>query len=712
MGDPRGLYTVPGDDLVGEVLIPAMSSSSSVDCMAGFFSSAAFRYVAYGLAAFINETTGTFRLLISPLLSEDDRRALKEAVEQPENVLVRAATSLFDNARLSPSALEHHSLDCLSYLLAAKRLELRFVLMAEGGMFHPKVWVFSDHDDLLVAHGSSNPTPSGLVFNFEVVSIDWSWTSPDARARAMGFVEIFEKLWSGKEPATLTVDVSSGLELANPNPANPPSIDDFWRAWHSDATAGLAPALPIGQPLPEPIHVDHVRERLRTPLGLVWEQGEFAHQGKAVVAWESAGRRGLLAMATGSGKTATALVCAARLAEARVPLLVVIAAPYRPLVSQWAEAVRDFGVAPLPLEAATGRARNACLHQAIQRLNLAVSDVEVAVITHDYLVSRDFAAVLTQIPQGVTTLLVADEVHNLGRPQFLARPPERFVYRLGLSATPVLQYNEPGTRAISAFFGDMVFEFSLSDAIGVCLVPYNYYLHPVDLTDGELTAWEELTERLIRAGFVGRDSGVADNTLNPEVLALLVKRRSVLEGAVGKIQALMDILEREGLDHLRHTLIYCSDKRPEQLTTVNARLLEAGVFVRQLTAEETADRSRTAQILNDFAVARYQVLTCKRVLDEGVNIPQVKQAFLLASSTVRRQWIQRRGRILRRYDAIDKRMAYLHDFLVVPPNTNTPAGRAILAQELERARAFAELSANSGSPDGAFATMEIYASQV
>jgi superfamily II DNA or RNA helicase len=138
---------------------------------------------------------------------------------------------------------------------------------------------------------------------------------------------------------------------------------------------------------------------------------------------------------------------------------------------------------------------------------------------------------------------------------------------------------------------------------------------------------------------------------------------------------------------------------------VNQRLLESGVFVRQLTEEETGSRATTRQILDDFAKGHYQVVTCKRVLDEGVDIPQVTQAFLLASSTVRRQWIQRRGRILRQCSSIGKRIAHLHDFVVVPPYLSSRSGMAILILDFERTRAFAELAENSGSDDGPFVVM-------
>lgn len=705
----RPLYTVPGDDLIGDVLVPAMASCGSVRCMAGYFHSSALRHLAPGLAAFVNGTDGTCRLLISPALDDDDRAALRSATADPSGVIARAARTVLDDAGLSASALEQHTLDCLAYLLATGRLFIKFVLMPDGGMFHPKVWLFKSGADVLAVHGSSNATTAGLLFNFEAVSIDRSWSGSEALDRVVTLEGVFERLWQGEEPSTLTIDLPAGLTLADRlGRLNvPPTIDDFWRAWHADAAAGRVSPLPAGHGLPSVNPAFFGEDVLTIPSGLQWQSGPFAHQGRAVAAWEAAEGKGLLSMATGSGKTVTSLICAARLQDSsRSPLLVVVAAPYRPLVEQWSDEVRDFGVEPANLSRLSGHERVRVAQEAIMRLERKVTRVEAIVMTHDFLLSDLFHEVLTAIPDGVATLLIADEVHNLGRPRFLARPPERFEYRLGLSATPVLQYNEEGTQAIAGFFGETVFEFSLADAIGICLVPYNYYLHPVELGSDEEDQWNELTEKLIRAGFRGSDDGTSEGALSPEVVALLVKRRSVLEGAVAKIPALVAQLKAEGLDDVHNTLVYCSDKRPEQLIAVNRALMDAGMFVRQITAEETVDRRRTAEILQDFAFGRYQVITCKRVLDEGVDLPQVRTAYLLASSTVRRQWVQRRGRILRRCDAIDKKLAHLHDFLVVPSDPTSPSGRAILRQELDRARAFAELSANAGDRGGAFATME------
>jgi len=706
LGGRPSIYTVPGDDLVKEILIPAMSSCDTLRCMAGYFHSSALRHLAPGLAAFVNGTRGTFRLLISPVLDDADRETLRSARTDPERILREAYERVFTAAQLDPSAIEQHTLDCLGYLLASNRLAVRFVLMPDGGMFHPKVWIFKRDTDLVVVHGSSNVTTAGLLFNFEAVSVERSWASDEAHERSVRLAEVFERLWVGEEERTLTLDLSDGIALASRLPASDraPTIDDYWQAWHEDAANGLAPPLPKGHhvPAPNPLYLDDLS--LTIPSGLAWEHGPFAHQACAVAAWEAAEGRGLLSMATGSGKTITSLVCASRLQQAHSPLLVVIAAPYKPLVEQWATEVEAFGVRPLDLARMSGADRLTAILDAVRRLERDLSGVEVVVVTHDFLVSDALYSILDELPSKVTSLLIADEVHNLGRPRFLARPPEQFDYRLGLSATPVLQYNEAGTEAIALFFGPTVFEFSLADAIGVCLVPYNYHLHPVQLERDEEEVWEELTAKLRRAGFRGVDDG-SNGSLSPKVLALLVKRRAVLEAAVAKVTSLVSLLTGQGIDAVKHTLVYCSDKRPEQLLTVNRMLMDEGFFVRQITADETSNRARTQQILDDFAIGNYQILTCKRVLDEGVDLPQVRTAFLLASSTVRRQWVQRRGRILRRCDAIDKRLAYLHDFLVVPTDPTSATGRAILQQELERGRAFAELAANAGDLEGPFAVM-------
>ena len=193
---------------------------------------------------------------------------------------------------------------------------------------------------------------------------------------------------------------------------------------------------------------------------------------------------------------------------------------------------------------------------------------------------------------------------------------------------------------------------------------------------------------------------------------LLRQRRLVLETASSKVEALKSLIEAQNPRNIRHALVYATDKDPEQLKVVNSLLADRGFLFHQLTQEETASRDRTNSILSSFQDGIIQILTAKRVLDEGINIPQIKLAYLLASTTVRRQWIQRRGRLLRNCKAIDKTHAVIHDFVVVPPlnavATRQPDrdSRQIVRFELNRLWEFARLSRNGPAPDGPYDAVE------
>jgi superfamily II DNA or RNA helicase len=703
------VYSVPRDDLVNEVMIPALGASQSVSCMVAFFESAALGHLAPGLAPFIGATKGQMRLLASPMIPAVDQAAIREAIADPAAVIERAAHLLFTEAKMSSAALARHTYDCLAYLVATGRLAMRIVLMRSGRLFHPKVWVFHDGADFAVVHGSSNFTSPGLLWNYETVSVERPWKGADTLEKATKFARLFEVLWRAEDDDALVVDLPEAVRralLRDGEHRTPPTIEEFWAAWLEDADRGLAPPVPNAAVLRQAVFFNQAPAQLHIPAGLMYDSGPFAHQGEAVRAWEDAGRRGILAMATGSGKTITALVAAARAQADERRLFLVIAAPYRPLIDQWDEEVKRFGVDPLPLAGMSAEAMQWRLDTAVRSLEVGASVTEVAVVTHDFLSGDPFRTWFKTVSPDVRTMLIADEVHNLGRPSFIADPPERFDLRLGLSATPERQYDPDGTRCLMQFFGAPVFEFPLRKAIGTCLVPYNYHLHTVDLEQDEFEEWLRLTERLRAIGFEGDPDAGDSGPLSPEVTMLLIKRRAVLEKARGKVDALRTLLRRAKPERMRHVLIYTSDKGDEQMQDVN-RLLgnELRVLFHQLTAEETANRRGMRMLLQRFAEGEFQALTCKRVLDEGVDLPEVATAYLLASSTVRRQWIQRRGRILRRCDRIGKTIAHLHDFLVVPPDSDPKAARTILRQELDRAREFSVLAGNSGDDDGPFSVM-------
>lgn len=685
--DIRPLYMLPDDPVTEEVLIPCFQSTTQVDCMMGFFSSEVLVSLAPGLATFINCSQESFRLIISPLLRAEDKDAIEEGVASPETV----ASTVLKDIIVTEDLVEQHTLKCLSWLLRNGRVKIKIALMKDA-LFHPKVWLFRGDGDVIAAHGSSNMTDAGIRKNIEQISISKSWADPTQRYITEKFCDQFKRLWENEDDSCIVVEMPQAIRdslLQTYRSDNPPAETDLRTLYHRAAgTIKESPETYDSFEFP--------RTSFAIPSGLRFGDGPFEHQGKAVSAWCEASYRGILEMATGSGKTIAAMICAHRLYEEHNPLLIVVAAPYVPLIQQWCDEIVPFGLKAVNLTESHGaRGRSRELSRIKRRFRTGTSDVEIVVVSHRTLCDSGFKDEIAKFD--CTTLLIADEVHNLGSTGFITDLPSFFDYRLGLSATPIRQYDEQGTEIVFSFFGPVVFQFTLEEAIGRCLVEYDYYVHPVELTNDEMDKWYEITEK-IKANAWRSEHEAPDEYLTK----LLRDRRAILETAENKIAALETVLIHEGLRTLRHTLIYASDKAPQQLDDVNALLKAHGILFHQLTYEETGNRDKTKQIIRSFQEGTLHVLTAKRVLDEGVNIPQIEKAFILASTTVERQWVQRRGRLLRTCRETGKTHSEIHDFIALPPGQNNIDGdaRTLIRSELLRVREFANLARNAGRTDG------------
>ena len=689
----RPLYMLPSDPLVEEVLIPGFQVADKVNCMVGFFSSEVLASLAPGLATYISGSENSFQLIISPLLRAEDRAAIEDGVRSAEEV----ADKILEELIVTEDLLQQHTLKCLSWLLREHRIEIKIVLMKDA-LFHPKVWLFENREDVIAAHGSSNVTHAGIRKNIEQIAISRSWQDPNQRYITDKLCYEFGRLWENKDDSCLVIPMPKAVRqrLLRTYSSEAPPTEDELRALYRRAVGvsekleryELAPMRNAGFAIPD---------------WLRYEDGPFEHQGRAVTAWCESGYRGVLEMATGSGKTIAAMISAFRLYEGHKPLLIAVAAPYVPLIEQWCDEIVPFGLNPVNLTVAGSATKRASeLQKLKRRLRTGLSDVEAVVVSHDTLCTPEFFAAVEGFD--CTRLLIADEAHNLGRPSFINHPPEFFEYRLGLSATPIRQYDEEGTEALFQYFGGVAFRFTLEEAIGQCLVEYDYYLHPVYLTESEMDEWFDLT------GKIKQNTWRSEDGKPDEYLAKLLRdRRALLEMASGKISALTALLDEEDTGNLRHTLIYASDKGPDQLDNVNRLLRDMNILFHQLTAEETASRDQTKRIIRSFQDGEIQVLTAKRVLDEGVNIPQICKAFILASTTVERQWVQRRGRLLRTCSAIGKTHSVIHDLLALPPGMEEgldPDARTLVRSELHRAQEFARLARNAGRPDGPLAIID------
>ena len=687
--DIRPLYILPKDPATEDVLIPCFQSATHVDCMMGFFSSEILVSLAPGLATFINCADESLRLIISPLLRPEDKTVIAEGVAFVEDIVNTA----LEDFVVTENAIAQHTLKCLSWMLRHGRVEIKVALMKDA-LFHPKVWLFHEGDDVIAAHGSSNMTYAGIQRNIEQMSISKSWEDGNQYYITEKLCDQFKQFWTNYDETCTVIPIPQAIKenlLKTYNSDIPPTEDDFHTLYKqaTDAMAESPATYDFGR---------SSRPSFTIPSYLEFEEGDFEHQGRAITAWCEAGYQGILEMATGSGKTIAAMICAHRLYKVEKPLLIVVAAPYIPLIQQWCDEISPFGLKPVNLTEVNGaKGRAAELNRLKRRLRFDSSNVEIIVVSHRTLCNSEFKTELETF--NCKTLLIADEVHNLGSEGFITEPPNFFDYRLGLSATPIRQYDEDGTEQLLEFFGPIVFQFTLEEAIGRCLVGYEYYVHPVELTDDEMERWYELTEKIGKNAWRQENGDIDDEY----ILKLLRDRRALLENAENKIAVLENVLtQREDFTKLRHTLIYASDKAPQQLKDVNALLNRHSVLFHQLTHEETPDRKKTAQIIQSFQEGTLRVLTAKRVLDEGVNIPEIEKAFILASTTVERQWVQRRGRLLRTCSKTGKTHSEIHDFMALPPdldNIDTRA-RALIESELKRIQAFAYLAKNFGRPDG------------
>ena len=345
--------------------------------MVGFFSSEVLASLAPGLATYISSSQNSFRLIVSPLLRPDDKEAIENGLKSEEEV----ADEILEKLIVTEDLLQRHTLKCLSWLIREGRIEIKIALMRDA-LFHPKVWLFKSNKDILAAHGSSNMTYSGIRKNIEQVAISKSWEDPIQEYTANKFAEQFHVLWDDKEDNCTVVPMSKAIQqrivrsYSSNIPPNETELRDLYRR-----------ATEISEE-PESYEIlsSVLADLFAIPKGLRFEDGPFEHQGKAVKAWCEARYRGILEMATGSGKTITSMICAYRLYKSHKPLLIVVAAPYVPLIEQWCEEILLFGLKPINLTIVGNATKRGVELQKLKRqLSTGISDVKVIVVSHDNL---------------------------------------------------------------------------------------------------------------------------------------------------------------------------------------------------------------------------------------------------------------------------------------------------------------------------------------
>jgi DNA phosphorothioation system restriction enzyme len=421
------------------------------------------------------------------------------------------------------------------------------------------------------------------------------------------------------------------------------------------------------------------------------------YQQQVVKNWFANKGRGTLKMATGSGKTITALAVAAALYEQIQLEALIVVCPYRHLVQQWGRECRKFGLQPILAYESVKQWQSDLSNQLIN-LRLELQPFVTVITTNATLTSQGFQSQLGSFPK--KTLLIGDEAHNLGAERLAKSLPKTVGLRLGLSATPERYFDDRGTQALFDYFGEVLEpEFTLADAINQgALVHYRYYPILVELTDEEALEYARLSVKIGQAIAIG---GADDD--NENLTLLLSKRARLIGAAENKIPALRSLMKSR-LD-TDHTLFYCGDGSVEDAVAqetlrqleVVTRLLgsELGYRVNTYTAETSLDERE--DLRQQFETGELQGLVAIRCLDEGVDIPAIQTAVILASSSNPRQFVQRRGRILRRH--ANKQRAELFDMIVIPPDLGRESlevERKLLEKELQRFAEFADLADNAG----------------
>lgn len=653
-------------DLTSMFFTPLLSSSLRYDRGVGYFSSGWLRINCNGMVVFA-ANTGRARWVTSPILDEEDWEALLAGNNARSDPILRAV--LERNIASFAETTDQDTLSTLAWMVADEIITFKLALPCEKldqGDFHDKFGIFTDaYGNQISFNGSYNDSIKGTR-NYESIKIFRSW-QPVFADLVQADVLRFEKLWSNLDPNVRVFDLPEAarekiLQLrTRERPYSEPEWVKLRRIREAASTYSLA--------------------QIAVPPHIILRD----YQQEAIESWFQHDCMGLLEMATGTGKTITALAASARLYKREEQLAVIIAVPYQHLVDQWHKEARDFGYRPVLAYKSKANWQQELNHQVMEYNSSFRSFISV-ITTHTTFSKSEFQNSIARLKG--PSLLIADEVHHLGSESSRQNYPEHVPFRLALSATPDRWFDDEGTAALREYFGETVFTFPLEKAIGTCLTPYYYYPHLVPLTHEELEQYQELSLKIARL------TNSKDENKQQALEMLLIRRARLMNNAENKLQTLSDLVDKES--HIEHTLFYCA---PEQIDKVLHLLgWEKGLLIHRFTAEENTKERQ--ELLANFASGKLQALAAMKCLDEGVDVPSTRAAFILASSSNPREFIQRRGRILRMFPG--KESSIIHDLIAVPPTIQTimrdsptfQSERGIIRKELQRFKEFANLSQN------------------
>lgn len=648
-------YRSPRDNIVNDFYIPLLKESILYKRSVGFFSSSSLLEISYGISNLINND-GKIQLIASPNLSEEDIEAINKGYELRENIIERVLLQYITEPQ---NYFEEERLNLLATLIAQERLDIKIAFSLKNnklGLYHEKLGLMYDKDNNIVAFsGSMNETETAFVSNYEIVDVFTSWND---NARVTIKQNAFDNLWNNEDQSAYIYDFP---EVAKNKLL---SYKKDFVDWNIDKKEFTTK------------HIDSTIEKLKTvtnspeiPAGVSLHD----YQKRAIETWKEKRYNGIFDMATGTGKTFTGLGAITQLyKDLKGKLAVIIVCPYQHLVNQWVEDIVNFNINPIIGHSSSEqRDFKQRFKMAIMDYNLGVRNFFCFVCTNGTFATEYIQSQINNIRGDV--LLVVDEAHNFGATNLKKTLTDKFNYRLALSATLERHGDTEGTQALLDYFGEKCIEFTLEDAIkgtngDKFLTPYQYHPVVVYLTEDELEEYHSLSREISKC--IIKKNGKTKLSDRGKIIAQ--KRSRLIAGAFNKVNALAKEIKPYKNDN--HILVYCGatkiaeqDENGEDMRQIDAitELLgkNMGMNVAQFTSKEdsyTRDLLRRKFFDGDYL----QALVAIKCLDEGVNIPAIKTAFILASTTNPKEYIQRRGRVLRKYPG--KEFAIIYDFITLP----------------------------------------------
>lgn len=660
------------DNIVQSFYLPLLKDAIVYKRAVGFFSSSSLIEISKGLCSVV-QNKGKIQIIASPNLSPEDIEAIKYGYDKREIIKKSLERELSDDHE---DYFSKERLNLLANLIADGILDFKIAYLERSGnigMYHEKLGVIADNEGNKVAFsGSMNESETALSINYETIDVFKSWETEDEAERALLKEKAFDMIWNDEDPSLRVFDF--------------PEVKDHIITKYKESTLNLSVDYEQYPPQKKELYVRETDEISKLfPKGArVPENVELReYQKDAIATWVSENYRGIYDMATGTGKTYTGLASAAKLSEdLEDKLALIIVCPYQHLVEQWIEDIIAFNIKPIiGYSSSSQKDWKDRLKKAIRDQKIRDDKQFFCFICTNATFRSDFVQEeISKIKSDI--LLMIDEAHNFGASSLGKLLDDRFKYRLALSATLDRHHDEEGTAFLYNFFGRKCIEYSLEKAIAENkLTPYKYYPIVVVLTDDELEKYEQLSYEMSKCIIKGRN-GKCKLNKRGEILA--IKRSRIIAGAIEKLEALRVAIQP--YRHDNNILVYCGatsvlqENQDSSVTEVqDIRQIEAvtkllgnelNMNVSRFTAEE--DVETRAVIKSQFGKGELQAIVAIKCLDEGVNIPGIRTAFILASTTNPKEYIQRRGRVLRLAD--NKPFAEIYDFITLPRPLDTVSG--------------------------------------